>query len=328
MSTPRVCGIVCCRACGSGLQMKSWRKKPGFWEKPGFWKSGSMPTQIENQQSRIENNHIVVETRDLTKIYGDGDGVRALDGVNLVIRAGEFVAVMGPSGSGKSTLLNLLGALDRPTRGVCAVAGQDLAKVRDLDRFRSKTVGFVFQLHNLIPTLTSVENVEVPLQEENLSDKARRERALSLLKLVGLEARVHFLPSQLSGGQRQRVAIARALANQPAIILADEPTGNLDSKSTDEIMDLLRQLNRERATTFIVVTHNPAVARAADRIVTVRDGKVTRDEKIENVYLEDLREFKESALGHAILDGAVPAELNGIWLDQVAGQVKAVLEKV
>jgi ABC-type lipoprotein export system ATPase subunit len=308
--------------------MKSWRKKPGFWEKPGFWKSGSMPTQIENQQSRIENNHIVVETRDLTKIYGDGDGVRALDGVNLVIRAGEFVAVMGPSGSGKSTLLNLLGALDRPTRGVCAVAGQDLAKVRDLDRFRSKTVGFVFQLHNLIPTLTSVENVEVPLQEENLSDKARRERALSLLKLVGLEARVHFLPSQLSGGQRQRVAIARALANQPAIILADEPTGNLDSKSTDEIMDLLRQLNRERATTFIVVTHNPAVARAADRIVTVRDGKVTRDEKIENVYLEDLREFKESALGHAILDGAVPAELNGIGLDQVAGQVKAVLEKV
>jgi len=276
----------------------------------------------------VDANKIVVETQDLTKIYGDGDGVRALDGVNLVIRAGEFVAVMGPSGSGKSTLLNLLGALDRPTRGVCAVAGQDLAKVRDLDRFRSKTVGFVFQLHNLIPTLTSVENVEVPLQEENLSDKARRERALSLLKLVGLEARVHFLPSQLSGGQRQRVAIARALANQPAIILADEPTGNLDSKSTDEIMDLLRQLNRERATTFIVVTHNPAVARAADRIVTVRDGKITRDEKIENVYLEDLREFKESALGHAILDGAVPAELNGIGLDQVAGQVKEVLEKV
>jgi ABC-type lipoprotein export system ATPase subunit len=290
--------------------------------------SGSMTTQIKNQKSKIENHSIVVETQDLTKIYGDGDGVRALDGVNLIIRAGEFVAVMGPSGSGKSTLLNLLGALDRPTRGICAVAGQDLAKVRDLDRFRSKAVGFVFQLHNLIPTLTSVENVEVPLQEENLSDKVRRERALSLLKLVGLEARVHFLPSQLSGGQRQRVAIARALANQPAIILADEPTGNLDSKSTDEIMDLLRQLNRERATTFIVVTHNPAVARAADRIVTVRDGKITRDEKIENVYLEDLREFKQSALGHAILDGAVPAELNGIGLDQVAGQVKEVLEKV
>jgi ABC-type lipoprotein export system ATPase subunit len=271
---------------------------------------------------------ILVETQNLTKIYGDGEGVRALDGVNLVIREGEFVAVMGPSGSGKSTLLNILGALDRPTSGACLVNGQDLAKVRDLDRFRSKTVGFVFQLHNLIPTLTSVENVEVPLQEENMSDGARRTRAMELLRLVGLAERVHFMPGQLSGGQRQRVAIARALANKPAIILADEPTGNLDSKSTDEIMDLLRQLNREHGTTFIVVTHNPAVARAADRIVTVRDGKIRRDEKIDNVYLEDLRDFKESALGHAILDDQVPDELNGIGLDKVARQVREVLEKV
>lgn len=276
----------------------------------------------------MTENQIVVEARDLTKIYGDGDGVRALDGVNLKICAGEFVAVMGPSGSGKSTLLNILGALDRPTRGVCLVNGQDLAKVRDLDRFRSKTVGFVFQLHNLIPTLSATENVEVPLQEERMSDVARRKRALHLLELVGLATRVNFMPSQLSGGQRQRVAIARALANEPAIILADEPTGNLDSKSTDEIMDLLRQLNREHGTTFIVVTHNPAVARAADRIVTVRDGKIMRDEKIDNVYLEDLREFKESALGHALLDGNVPTELNGIGLDRVAGQVKEVLEKI
>ncbi len=275
----------------------------------------------------MESN-VVVEARELTKIYGDGDGVRALDAVNLQICAGEFVAVMGPSGSGKSTLLNILGALDRPTRGVCLVNGQDLAKVRDLDRFRSKTVGFVFQLHNLIPTLTSVENVEVPLQEEKMSDAARRRRAIELLTLVGLEQRIHFLPSQLSGGQRQRVAIARALANKPAIILADEPTGNLDSKSTDEIMDLLRQLNREHGTTFIVVTHNPAVARAADRIITVRDGKITRDEKIDSVYLEDLREFKESALGHALLDGNVPAELSDLGLDKVASEVKELLEKV
>ena len=275
----------------------------------------------------MESN-VVVEARELTKIYGDGDGVRALDAVNLQICAGEFVAVMGPSGSGKSTLLNILGALDRPTRGVCLVNGQDLAKVRDLDRFRSKTVGFVFQLHNLIPTLTSVENVEVPLQEEKMSDAARRKRAIELLTLVGLEQRIHFLPSQLSGGQRQRVAIARALANKPAIILADEPTGNLDSKSTDEIMDLLRQLNREHGTTFIVVTHNPAVARAADRIITVRDGKITRDEKIDSVYLEDLREFKESALGHALLDGNVPAELSDLGLDKVASEVKELLEKV
>ena len=275
-----------------------------------------------------DEKRIVVETNNLTKIYGDGDGVCALDGVSFSIHAGEFVAVMGPSGSGKSTLLNILGALDRPTSGVCKVNDRDLAKVKDLDRFRSKTVGFVFQLHNLIPTLTALENVEVPLQEENMSDGARRKRAEELLALVSLSDRIHFMPSQLSGGQRQRVAIARALANHPAIVLADEPTGNLDSKSTDEIMDLLRKLNREHGTTFIVVTHNPAVARAADRIVTVRDGKIRRDEKIDNVYLEDLREFKESALGHAILDGSVPPELNGIGLDKVAGQVKQMLEKV
>jgi ABC-type lipoprotein export system ATPase subunit len=271
---------------------------------------------------------IVVETINLTKIYGDGDGVRALDGVSFSIRAGEFVAVMGPSGSGKSTLLNILGALDRPTGGVCKVNGQELAKVKDLDRFRSKTVGFVFQLHNLIPTLTARENVEVPLQEEKMSDGARRKRAEELLNLVGLSDRVNFMPSQLSGGQRQRVAIARALANHPAIILADEPTGNLDSKSTDEIMDLLRQLNREQGTTFIVVTHNPAVARAADRVVTVRDGKIKRDERMDSVFLSDLREFKETALGHAILEGNVPEELSGIGMDKVAGQVKEVLEKV
>ncbi|MCI0477024.1 MAG: ABC transporter ATP-binding protein [Anaerolineales bacterium] len=275
-----------------------------------------------------DEKQIVVETNNLTKIYGDDGGVHALDGVSLMIRAGEFVAVMGPSGSGKSTLLNILGALDRPTGGVCKVNGQELAKVKDLDRFRSKTVGFVFQLHNLIPTLTAVENVEVPLQEEKMSDGARRKRASELLNLVSLSDRVNFMPSQLSGGQRQRVAIARALANHPTIILADEPTGNLDSKSTDEIMDLLRQLNREQGTTFIVVTHNPAVARAADRIVTVRDGKIKRDERMDSVFLSDLREFKESALGHAILEGNLAPELNQVGLDKVAGQMKAVLEKV
>jgi ABC-type lipoprotein export system ATPase subunit len=271
---------------------------------------------------------IVVETIQLTKIYGDGEGVRALDGVTLTIRAGEFVAVMGPSGSGKSTLLNLLGALDRPTSGVCKVNGQDVTQIKDLDHFRSKTVGFVFQLHNLIPTLTARENVEVPLQEERMSDAARRQRAEELLNLVGLGDRMNFMPAQLSGGQRQRVAIARALANRPAIILADEPTGNLDSKSTDEIMDLMRQLNREQGTTFIVVTHNPAVARAADRIVTVRDGKIKRDERMDSVFLSDLREFKETALGHAILEGTVPPELHALGLDKLAGQVKEALEKV
>jgi ABC-type lipoprotein export system ATPase subunit len=276
----------------------------------------------------VDEKKVVVETTNLTKIYGDGDGVHALDGVNLKICAGEFIAVMGPSGSGKSTLLNILGALDRPTNGVCRVDGKDLAKIKDLDRFRSRTVGFVFQLHNLIPTLTAIENVEVPLQEEKMSDAARRARAQELLKWVGLSDRGDFVPAQLSGGQRQRVAIARALANHPAIVLADEPTGNLDSKSTDEIMDLLRDLNRGQGTTFIVVTHNPSVARSADRVVTVRDGRIRRDEKMDSVFLSDLREFKESALGHAILDGNLPGELSGLGIGDLANELRELLNKI
>ncbi|MBI3538548.1 MAG: ABC transporter ATP-binding protein [Chloroflexi bacterium] len=277
----------------------------------------------------MNNHQLVVETQSLTKIFGDGsDAVHALNGVTFSIHAGEFVAVMGPSGSGKSTLLNVLGALDRPTDGVCKVAGEELARVKDLDRFRSKTVGFVFQLHNLIPTLSAVENVEVPLQEEKMSDDARRARAELLLDLVGLGDRKHFVPAQLSGGQRQRVAIARALANNPKIILADEPTGNLDSKSTDEIMGLMRRINREQGTTFIVVTHNPAVARAADRIVLVRDGKILRDEKIESVFVEDLKEFKETALGHALMQGKISEEMKDLGLDRAAEQVREVLKRV
>lgn len=271
---------------------------------------------------------LVVETEALTKVYGDGDAVRALDGVSIQIRSGEFVAIMGPSGSGKSTLLNILGALDRPSAGVCRVAGKDLSKVKDLDRFRSRTVGFVFQLHNLIPTLSAVENVEIPLYEENMTERARRDRAEELLGLVGLSDRLHFLPNQLSGGQRQRVAIARSLANHPTLVLADEPTGNLDSHSTDEIMDLLRQLNRDRGVTFVVVTHNPAVARAADRIITFRDGKVVRDESMANAFLLDLKEFKETLLGHSLLDGNVPEALGNLGLEKVAAGLREVLERV
>ena len=186
----------------------------------------------------IENT-VLVETRELTKIYGNGNEVVALDHVNMTIQRGEFVAVMGPSGSGKSTLLNMLGALDRPSSGQVIVDGQDLARVKSLDRFRGRTVGFIFQLHNLLPTLSALENVEVPMRGQAGSARKQRQRAEQLLELAGLGDRMHHQPGQLSGGQRQRVAVARALANEPALILADEPTGSLDTQAGDEIMALL-----------------------------------------------------------------------------------------
>jgi ABC-type lipoprotein export system ATPase subunit len=217
---------------------------------------------------------IVVETRGLTKIYGDGGEVRALDGVDLTVRAGELIAIVGPSGSGKSTLLNMLGALDRPSAGEVIIAGTPLSQVRDLDHFRGHTIGFIFQTHNLIPTLTASENVEVPMYETGLSRRQRQERARELLELVGLARRAEHLPNQLSGGERQRVAIARALANHPTIVLADEPTGNLDSATTAEIMNLLIDLNRSHGTTLLIVTHNHEVAARVQRVITFRDGKI------------------------------------------------------
>ena len=253
----------------------------------------------------------VVETRDLIKVYGDGVGVRALDGISLSIPRGQFVAIIGPSGAGKSTLLHMLGALDRPSRGEVIIDGQSLGKVRDLDRFRNRTIGFIFQMHNLIPTLTALENIEVPMAEAPLPARRKRERARELLKLVGLEARGNHLPNMMSGGERQRVAIARSLANQPAILLADEPTGNLDSKTTDEIMDLLATLNREQGMTLIVVTHNPQVAGVAERVLTLRDGQIESDIAFSSPYEKDLIDLKHSQLGRAILAGSadLPVEL-------------------
>jgi ABC-type lipoprotein export system ATPase subunit len=266
----------------------------------------------------------VVQTINLTKIYGDGAEVNALNGVNLTVRAGEFVAIVGPSGSGKSTLLNLLGALDRPTRGEVVVNGAPLSKVRNLDRFRSQTIGFIFQMHNLIPTLTALENVEVPMAETKLSGRRRRERARELLTLVGLDKRMHYLPNKMSGGERQRVAIARALANRPAILLADEPTGNLDSKTTAEIMALLSDLNQTQGTTLIVVTHNALVARAARRIVTLRDGQIQSDVPIQTEFERDLIDLKHSALGQAILqNNGLPDDLRAL-----APGLREVLERV
>jgi len=245
----------------------------------------------------------LVETRELVKVYGDGQGVRALDGVDLAIGQGEMVAVMGPSGSGKSTLLNMLGGLDRPTAGQVIIDGQDLAEVRNLDAFRARTVGFVFQLHNLLPTLTALENVEVPMRGQPLGRRERRARAEELLATVGLADRMKHLPAQLSGGQRQRVAVARALANQPRLILADEPTGSLDTAAGDEIMDLLADLKESRGTTVIVVSHDRRVARATERILTMRDGQITDDHTVADPLTEDLRELGLSRLGQRLLDG-------------------------
>ncbi len=257
----------------------------------------------------MADNNVLVETCDLMKVYGNGVEVRALDGVNIIIRRGEFVTVMGPSGSGKSTLLNMLGALDRPTSGQVFVDGQDLVKVKDLDRFRARTVGFIFQLHNLLPTLTALENVEVPLRGQAGSGRVHHERAKYLLQLVGLDDRTDHLPGQLSGGQRQRVAVARALANEPALILADEPTGSLDSQAGDEIMGLLADLNAGEGTTIIVVTHDRRVAQATRRILSMEDGRIVDDHKVGDVATEDLRALARSQLGQYLLTGG---DLSGL----------------
>ena len=253
----------------------------------------------------LHTDRIVVEAIDLTKIYGDGKAaqVRALDGVTFRIYGAEFVAVMGPSGSGKSTLLNLVGALDRPTSGQVMVNGQDLSRLRDLDGFRARTVGFVFQMHNLIPTLTALENVEVPMQGQGLGERVRRKRAKELLDRVGLADRAHHVPAQLSGGQRQKVAIARALANNPSIILADEPTGNLDSASGDEVMNVLEILHSQHDTTIMLVTHDPLVARRTHRILMMQDGKVIHEDLVGDTYTEDLKALARSDLGQAVLGG-------------------------
>jgi ABC-type lipoprotein export system ATPase subunit len=273
---------------------------------------------------------VVVQVQDLLKVYGDGHQIHALDHVSFTVREGEFVAVMGPSGSGKSTLLNMLGALDKPTSGQVIINRQDMSKLRDVDSFRAKTVGFVFQLHNLIPTLSAVENVEVPMQGQGLAAAQRRKRAEELLGLVGLGDRIHHLPSQLSGGQRQKVAIARALANQPAILLADEPTGNLDSQSGDEVMSLLEDLHSQRGMTIFVVTHDMSIARRTHRALVMKDGCIVREDIVGKPFEEDLKAFKQSGLGKALLTGdrELSDAVNGLLSSGDQTALRRVLECV
>jgi ABC-type lipoprotein export system ATPase subunit len=268
----------------------------------------------------------MIETRDLTRIYGDGEEIHALDHVTMRVAPGELVAVMGPSGSGKSTLLNVIGALDKPTQGQVFVAGKDLARLRDKDKFRARTVGFMFQLHNLLPTLNARENVEVPMMGY-LGLRARRRRAEELLELVGLGDRMNHLPSQLSGGQRQRVAVARALANNPPLVLADEPTGSLDTVAGNDLLNLLKELNQSQGTTFLVVSHDINVARQTRRILVMADGKIVREDIIGSPLEEDLKIWTNSELGKSIL-AKDPETLEQLGItDEQLGAIIAILNQ-
>lgn len=219
----------------------------------------------------------IIELKKLTKTYKNGIEFRALDNANLKIRKGEFVAIVGPSGSGKSTLMHLIGLLDTPSSGTLLIDGRDVTKMSDKERseMRNRMLGFVFQYHHLLPDFTALENVIMPLLIAGISRKEAQKIAGELLKEVGLEDRIDHKPGELSGGQNQRVAVARALSCSPAIVLGDEPTGNLDTKTGDLIYELLRRLNREYNQTFIVVTHNEDLASKADRVIRLVDGKIT-----------------------------------------------------
>ena len=247
-----------------------------------FKQFSNTPTNAPNGSNAPPNTQPVIQAVELTKTYKMGDmEVRALRGVDLNIDLGEMVAIMGPSGSGKSTLMNIIGCLDVPSSGLYRLDGTDVSALDDnnLAEIRSLKIGFVFQSFNLLPRTTAQANVELPLLYAGLSGRERHQRAAQALQLVGLDDRRDHKPNELSGGQQQRVAIARALINRPKLILADEPTGNLDSKTSDEIMDLLQRLNREQGITIVFVTHDPEIAQYCSRIVHFRDGRIELDER-------------------------------------------------
>ncbi len=223
---------------------------------------------------------VAVRMRDLTKVYQVGETeIRALAGVDLEIPCGQFVSIMGPSGSGKSTLLNVMGCIDTPTSGSLQIMGEEVSSLgdRELTAIRLNTIGFIFQQFYLIPTLNAIENVVLPLKEARMPKEQRLQKAHDLLEMVGLGRRLKHLPNQLSGGEQQRVAIARALANEPKILLADEPTGEVDSKTSDHILSILERLNREQGLTMVVVSHDPTVANRAPRRLSMMDGRIEGD---------------------------------------------------
>jgi len=279
----------------------------------------------------------VIHCENLVKIYKVADlEVVALQGLDLHIDEGELMAIIGNSGSGKSTLLNMIGGLDRPSAGTLIVDGKNLLKFteRDLIRYKRETVGFVWQnnARNLIPYLTALENVELPIL---LRGRRKRQRALDLLEAVGLSHRRNNRLDQLSGGEQQRVAIAIALANRPKILLADEPTGSVDTKTADQILDLFRELNREMGITIVIVTHDPRLARKVDRVVAIRDGKTSSELVRRKSYADELAELEAEARGethveYAVLDRAGRLQIPEEYLQEIglkeAGKVRVTLE--
>lgn len=240
----------------------------------------------------------VIHMRDIVKTYyiGQPNELEILHGISLTVHTGEFVAIVGESGSGKSTLMNVIGALDRPTFGTYALDGEEVDTLDDaaLSRIRNKKIGFVFQSFNLIPRVSALENVEVPLLYAGVPAKERRERAMELLSMVGMQDRADHQPNELSGGQNQRVAIARAMANDPAILLADEPTGALDSETSHLVMDLFHQLHEERGKTIVLITHSKELAAETERIVTLSDGRIVADsaERARRVVVRPKKEVR------------------------------------
>jgi lipoprotein-releasing system ATP-binding protein len=226
-----------------------------------------------------DNGSFIIQAKGLSKIYMDGVEVRALDNVDLDIKKGEFLSIIGPSGSGKSTLLHMIGILDTPSSGSITIDGKVVTEMseKDRSRVRNEVLGFIFQYHHLMPDFDALENVMMPLLIGGMKRSEAKKIAAGLLEEVGLGERMDHRPNQLSGGQAQRVAIARALANHPGIVIGDEPTGNLDTKSSDRIYELLRQLNRDRGQTFILVTHDEEMARKTDRIIRIVDGSIASD---------------------------------------------------
>ena len=232
---------------------------------------------VKDDGKYVPESGSMIHVFDLTKTYHMGDvEVHAVDGITMKIVKGEFVSIMGPSGSGKTTLLNMIGALDNPTSGAVFVNGINVANMDDEEQtnLRLRNLGFIFQFYNLVPVLTAYENVELPLVFADVPETIRRERAEKFLGLVGLEDRMDFLPAELSGGEQQRVAIARSLSNEPALLIADEPTGELDTKMGTEVVKLLQELNQELKQTILMVTHDPAIGKLADRLLRMRDGRI------------------------------------------------------